>query len=255
MITAMPASHRRPFVAALLLWFALPSGGADARSPLENVLEDVAEQSNLLVPLRADGKIESDSAAGAKSDRVALLTRNRAGGGTETYLAFEKEGLRLLISGGAAKIAAGSKAKDAEAGTAIGTTAFTVEDLLPFDAKRCMGVHIVDDRPDVMAIRCDPGKDTKTQYSLTVWKIDRAKGVPLQVLYYRDTMSNLVKMMKVDDLVSVGNKWRPQRVVMQDFKLRTKDVVTLSWQQDPKFAPELFDPASLGDASLVSWPK
>jgi hypothetical protein len=228
---------------------------AEARSPLDDLLADMAEQSRLLVPLRADGTIESDSAKGKKSDRVALLTRNREGGGAETLFAFEKADLRVLVAGPeGAKIATGKKVRDAKLETQIGDTSFTVEDLLPFDPKRCWGVHIVDDRPDVMAIRCDPGKDTKTQYTLTVWKVDRAKGVPVQVLYYRETMSNLVKMLKADDLVSVGNKWRPQRLVMQDFKLHTKDVLTLTWQQDPKFPPELFDPRSLGDTSLLNWP-
>jgi hypothetical protein len=41
---------------------------------------------------------------------------------------------------------------------------------------------------------------------------------------------------------------------MQDYKLRTKDAVSLTWQQDPKFLPELFDPKSLGDAKLLTWP-
>ena len=246
----------RLWLAVWLVFLAVPSAPAAARSPLEDLLEHMAEQSRLLVPLRADGTIESDAGGGKTSDRVAVLTRNRAAGGVETLVALEKAGVRVLFGGPAeVKSATGGKVRDASYETKIGETGFTVEDLLAFDAKRCMGVHIVDDRPDVMAIRCDPGKDSKTQYSLTVWKIDRAKGVPIQVLYYRDTMSNLVKMLRLEDHVSVGNKWRPQRLVMQDYKLRTKDAVSLTWQQDPKFPPELFDPKSLGDAALLAWPK
>ena len=240
------------FVVALFV----AASAAEARSPLDQLLEDMAAQTQLLVPLRADGTIESDAAKGKASDRVALVTRGRAGGGAETFLAFEKADLRVLVPGPeGAKIATGKKVRDAKLETQIGDTSFTIEDLLAFDPKRCWGVHIVDERPDVMAIRCDPGKESKTQYTLTVWKVDRAKGVPVQVLFYRETMSNLVKMLKADDFVSVGNKWRPQRLLMQDFKLHTKDVLTLTWQQDPKFPPELFDPSSLGDASLVSFPK
>jgi hypothetical protein len=241
-------------LATTLLLVAL-SAPADAGRPLDDLLEHMAEQSRLLVPLRADGTMESD-AGGKTTDRVAILTRNRQGGGVETLMGLEKAGVRALVGGPTeAKLATGGKVRDASYETKIGETGFTVEDLLPFDAKRCMGIHIVDDRPDVMAIRCDPGKDSKTQYSLTVWKIDRAKGVPIQVLYYRDTMSNLVKMLRLEEHVSVGNKWRPQRLVMQDYKLRSKDVVTLTWQQDPKFPPELFDPKSLGDGALLTFPK
>jgi len=51
-----------------------------------------------------------------------------------------------------------------------------------------------------------------------------------QVLLYKDSMTNLVKALRQDDFVQVGSKWRPKRIVMQDFKLRTKDVLSLDWQ-------------------------
>jgi hypothetical protein len=69
-----------------------------------------------------------------------------------------------------------------------------------------------------------------------------------QVLLYKDNMTNLVKMLRNDDFEQVASKWRPKRVVMQDFKLRTKDTFEIQWQPSPTAPAELFDPKAFAAA-------
>ena len=66
----------------------------------------------------------------------------------------------------------------------------------------------------------------------------------LQALLYKGTMTNLVKMLRNDDFVRVGQQWRPKRVTMQDFKIRTKDVLSLEWKAAAPVPPETFDPSA-----------
>jgi hypothetical protein len=51
-------------------------------------------------------------------------------------------------------------------------------------------------------------------------------------------------MLRNDDFVQVGKQWRPKRVTMQDFKVRTKDVLSLEWQAGAPIPPGAFDPSA-----------
>ena len=83
-----------------------------------------------------------------------------------------------------------------------------------------------------------------------VYKFDRGKSVMLQVLLYKESMTNLVKMVRNDDFTQVESKWWPKRIIMQDFKIRTKDVISLEWQPASTVPEGIFDPKSFGTAAL-----
>ncbi|MEA2625006.1 MAG: Outer rane lipoproteinsorting protein [Candidatus Binatota bacterium] len=249
------AMNRAAAILVLACLAAHPRGARAERSALAAMVDDAEEQARLLTPLRADVTAEIEGAKGKSQDRIVLVVRNDPApkGGVQTYVEFEKAGVKVLVLGPAeAWISDGGKVRKAALDTQIAGTNWTVEDLLPFDVTRCGSTRIVDSRPEQMTLACEAERKGPSQYVLTVYKMDREKAVPIQVLYYKESMNNLVKMQRAQGYEKVGAKWRPSHVEMRDFKLRTKDVLDLRWEQDPKFPPEIFDPKSLSDRSLTA---
>jgi hypothetical protein len=252
----MESAMTRTAAVLVLAFLAAHARGAYAeRSALATMVDDAEEQAQLLTPLRAEITAEIHGNKGKTEDDIVLVVRNdpERKSGVQTYVEFEKAGVKVLVLGlDQAWISDGGKVRKAALDAQIAGTNWTVEDLLPFAVTRCGSTRIVDSRPEQMTLACEAERDGPSQYVLTVYKMDREKAVPIQVLYYKDSMNNLVKMQRADGYEQVGAKWRPSRVEMRDFKLRTKDVLELRWEQDPKFPPELFDPKSLSDRSLTA---
>src|SRR5205085_11948657 len=142
---------------------------------------------------------------------------------------LEKAGVRLLaLAPSELYVATAGKPKKSSADAAIGPTSFTAEDFLDFSPARCAAMRTADLGQDSFTVVCEP-KKPPSQYSLMVFKFDREKSALVQVLLYKDSMTNLVKLIRHDDFVRVGTAWCPKRIVVQDYKLRTKDVLTLDW--------------------------
>jgi hypothetical protein len=226
--------------------------GAAAASDLDRVAKAAAEQAHVAAPLRADVKAEIDGLEGKKSERIVMLFRPAPSGpGIETYVQLGEGALRYLVqSDGTAWVAEGGKARKIPLDTLIGATSWTVEELLPFSIERCGLPRTVEVMPAYMTVLCDPKQEHRGQYVLWVYKFDREKAMPERVLFYQERQDNLVKMLRNEDFTLIGRKWRPKRMVMQNFKLRTRDVFEIEWSQDPKFPPEIFDPGTFAGASL-----
>lgn len=242
-------------LAALLVSVVLHCEAASA-DMLATLLQGVNESLRPSTPLRADGSVESDSLEGNKQDRLVLV--ERAGADTEVpaqvYVELEKAKVHLLALGPSElHISADGKSRQATSETAVDSTSFTTEDWLPFSAARCAAMRIVDINAEQFTVLCEP-KTPPSQYRLMVYKFDREKSVMLQVLLYKDSLTNLVKMLRNDDFIQVESKWRPKRIVMQDFKVRTKDVISLEWQPASTVPAQVFDPKSFGSALAASAP-
>ena len=223
---------------------------------LATLLQGVNESLRPSTPLRADGSVESDSLEGNKQDRLVLV--ERAGADTkvpaQVYVELEKAKVHLLALGPSELyISADGKSRPATPETAVDSTSFTTEDWLPFSAARCAAMRIVDINAEQFTVLCEP-KTPPSQYRLMVYKFDREKSVMLQALLYKDSMTNLVKMLRNDDFIQVESKWRPKRIVMQDFKVRTKDVISLEWHPASAVPARVFDPKSFGAALAASAP-
>ncbi len=223
---------------------------------LATLLQGVNESLRPSTPLRADGSVESDSLEGNKQDRLVLV--ERAGADTkvpaQVYVELEKAKVHLLALGPSELyISADGKSRQATPETAVDSTSFTTEDWLPFSAARCAAMRIVDINAEQFTVLCEP-KTPPSQYRLMVYKFDREKSVMLQALLYKDSMTNLVKMLRNDDFIQVESKWRPKRIVMQDFKVRTKDVISLEWHPASAVPARVFDPKSFGAAFAASAP-
>lgn len=221
------------------------------------LLASVADAARLPSPLVAAGQIDIDGIKGKTQDRVVLVERAAADekAPTQKLAAFEAAKVRALArSPSELFLADDEKPKPAKADASVAASSFTVEDFLPFAPERCAAMRIADASDDQFTVICEP-KRPPSQYSLMVYKFDREKSVVRQVLLYKDSSTNLVKMLRNDEFTQVGGTWRPKRVVMQDFKLRTKDTLTLEWRTEAKIAAEAFDPKSFAAAALPAAPK
>jgi hypothetical protein len=216
---------------------------AFADDTLAALLRAVHDASKPSSPFRAVGTIDSDGLRGKSQDRLVWIERAGSGDGAplQAYLELANAKVRLLALGPAdLRMAIDGRPSQAQPDQAVASTSFTAEDVLTFAPERCAAMRLAELSEDRFSLVCEP-KKPPSQYSLMVYKFDREKAAMLQVLLYKGTMTNLVKMLRNDDFVQVGAKWRPQRVTMQDFKVRTKDVLSLRWQEAAKIPAETFD--------------
>ncbi len=216
---------------------------------LDAFLHQAEEAAQVAVPLRGDGQVEVASPEATRRDQVALVLRPPA----DTFIAFQQQAVKAVLLGSAAfRLKPGAnKVEPFALDASLDDSDFTREDLEPFRAARYKDARISDDSPTQLTVTLFP---TDSQYSLVVITFDRQKKVPLKTLYYRDTASNLVKMQRDTDYVSIADKWKPTTMTMESFKLRTHTTMTVHWLPEDKLRAELFDPAALAQAPLTLWP-
>ena len=241
---------RTTVLATLLLAVTVSTARADMES-LKEFLHSAEETAQLSAALRADGDFAVTSATGMRHDQVVILLRPVA----DTYIELRQEGTKALITGSGEQAyvlkRGASKAEPFAADATFADSDFTREDLEPFHMARYKDGRISDETGAEITVTLFPGT---SEYSLVVVTFDREKKVPVKVLYYKDTLSNLVKMRQDSGHVLVGRKWMPTTVTMETFKLRTQTTFTLKWSQEPTFPPELFDQVFLPRPSGVVWP-
>ncbi len=234
---------------ASLLWLASPAVAADS---LEVLLSGIEKAAALAAPVRGEGTADIDGLRGKIQDHVTFLRRagTTKGAPPQVFLELRDAKLRALAAApGSLHVANKGSGAAAKPDAMLAPSDFSAEDLLPFARGRCATTRIADLANDQFTIVCEPSKAV-SQYALAVYKFDRAKFVPLQVLLYKDSMTNLVRMLRQDDFVQVGTAWLPGRVVLQDFKLRTRDELTLTWKSAPDAPAAAFDPGSFASAPL-----
>lgn len=240
---------RIAIVGTLLLTLAGGPVLAD-RLNLEQFLREAEEAARVTVPVRGDGQFEVTSPEGTRRDHVALLIRPTA----DAFIELQQEGIKtlLLYTGGQGFYhkAGAPHAEIFASAASFAESDFTREDLEPFQLSHYTQPRIADDSATELTVMLVP---KASQYSLEVITFDREKKVPLKTLYYRDTLSNLVKMGRDSDYVLIGRKWMPTTISMETFKLRTRAAFTLHWGERGNVPSDLFDPASLPRASASLW--
>jgi hypothetical protein len=225
---------------------------AVAGDTLTALLDMVAEASRIETPLVAVGKADIDGVKGKVEDHVVIVERASANpkAPPQLVVGFETGKSRVLSLGPAAlHLANDGKAKTAAPDDAVPPSSFSAEDFLPFEPERCAVIRIADMSDTQFTLICEP-KKPPSQYSLMVFKFDRELAVPRQVLLYKDTSTNLVRMIRSDDFVKVGKSALPKQIVLQDFKLRTRDTLSLEWRADAKLGAEFFDPKTFATVPL-----
>jgi hypothetical protein len=240
----------RPVHAMVVLGIVVLIGGA-AYADIENLthfLRRAEEATHVTVAVRGDGEFAVQTPEATRRNQVAMIVRPPA----DIFLALRQERIKALLLGNDGHLL---KTGAATAGpfhpaATFAESDFTREDLETFRLSRFKDWRISDESGTELTVMLVP---QDSQYSLVVITFDREKKVPLKTLYYRETLSNLVKMRRDEAFVFVGRMWMPGRTSMETFKLHTQTTFTMRWTEDSSLPSELFDPAALPHAGIV-WP-
>src|SRR5262249_45450845 len=79
------------------------------------------------------------------------------------------------------------------------------------------------------------------------------RNVIAQTKYYRDSISNLVKLRKDDDFSQVGGRWRPATIGFEGLRPPSTTRLALTWREAPDAPAALLTPAGLRAPSTLVW--
>jgi len=211
--------------------------------PLSDLLSAVAEAARAPRPLRADVRIERD---GAAAGEAILLARGR-----RVYLETRSGTRALLSPGKVVVVARNGRLARAAPGAALDGTDILLEDLEPFGVRSLSTPQVSDETPARVVVTAAPSPPSV--YVLIVLTIDRERYTILQTKYYRDSISNLVKMRRDDEFAEVAGSWRPAVVTVQSFRDSSTTQLALGWREATDAPPALFTPAGLRAPSPLRW--
>ena len=237
--------HSRPalMMRALILLGSTVTWAPVRAETLADLLSAVAVQATAPRPLRADVRIERDETPAG--DAILLAH------GTRVYVET-RSGTRALLSPGKVVVLRGTRVVRAAPGTALEGTDVLLEDLEPFSERSLSTPQVSDETPERLVVTAAP--TPPSAYVLLVHTIDRERDVILQTKYYRDSISNLVKIRRDDEFTQVGERWRPATIAVQSFREPTTTRLSLTWREAPDAPAALFTPAGLRAPSPVRWP-
>lgn len=227
-------------VALLVALVASAARGED----LATLLAAATSGARPTATVRGDGELVTTSPDGSTRQRIAVL--QRANG--DLAIEVQPGDVRALIpAAGPALIAAvGPFAADAP----LAGGELTREDLQPFDAARFSSPTIVDRGSAGTTVQLDP-KDS--QYTLVVVTFAPDTRVPVKVMSYKDTLSNLLRMRRERGHIQVAGRWLPTEVISENFPLKVTTTLTLQWKTAPDQA-QWFDAKAFATAPALIAP-
>jgi hypothetical protein len=212
--------------AALGATVTTPSArGADVR----DVLRPVASNAKAPTPLRADGQITREGAAPVA---VVLLAR-----GDRIYLQTSS-GTRALIRPGRVVVPGEKGLTRAPLDAPLPGTDILLGDLAPFTVGDLATPQVSDDGPSGVVVTGAPARPSP--YVLLVETIDAEHQLVVRTKYYRETITNMVKMRRDFDPVEVGGRWRTSRITVEAFRPPNTTTLTLTWRAAPETPPAVF---------------
>jgi hypothetical protein len=230
-------------VAASLLYLLLAASAQPVQAvSVQELLPAVAAESSAPHMLRADVHVERDGTAAGDAVLLAL--------GQRLYLET-RSGTRALLSPGKVVVARKGRLVRAPVGTTLPGTDVLLEDLEPFGVGRMPVAQVSDENPLGIVVTGAPAPPSA--YVLLVLTIDPERNVIAQTKYYRDTISNLVKMRKDDDFSQVGGRWRPATIGFDSLRPPSTTRLALTWREAPDAPAALLTPAGLRVPSTLVW--
>jgi len=237
-MTAWLSYHTRLVIPILFVAVA-----AVRAEELRDLLPVIAAQARAPRPLRADLRLERE---GVPTVQAVLLER-----GGRRYLET-RTGTRALLSPGKVVVVRNGRVARAAPGTALEGSDILLEDLEPFGTGSLTVPQVSDEGPTGMVVTGAP--TPPTAYALLVHTMDPEKAVIVKTKYYRESVSNLVKMSRDDDFIEVAGRWRPGTFVMETFRPDTRTTtLTLAWREAPDAPAAVFTPAGLRAPSPITW--
>jgi hypothetical protein len=157
---------------------------------------------------------------------------------------------RALLHPGKTLVAREGHVARAKPGTPLGGTDLLLEDLVPFSVGLLKVPQINDDGPAGVVVS---GAPTGTSvHTLLVFTIDRERNVVVRTQYYRDSISNLVRVRRDDAFVEIGRRWRPGEITVDALRQRTSTHLAFTWRDAPDVDPVVFTPAGLRRAPVLA---
>ena len=233
--------HSRVGASLLSLLLAAVAQPVQAVS-VQELLPAVAAESSAPRLLRADVHVERD---GTPAGDAALLAR-----GQRLYLET-RSGTRALLSPGKVVIVRNGRLVRAPVGATLPGTDVLLEDLEPFGVERMPVAQVSDENPVGVVVTGAPAPPSA--YALLVITIDPERNVIAQTKYYRDSISNLVKIRKDDDFTQVGGRWRPATIGFEGLRPPSSTRLGLTWREAPDAPAALLTPGGLRAPSTLVW--
>ncbi len=233
-----------PFLIVALL---LSASTAEAnRSDLVAFLERTERMGDFQAPVRADITIHNKD--GAVEEAVLIVSPQHK----RQFFAFKSTGWRALMPVGwgigKAIKAAGDKPTACGVDEPLSGTDLRAMEFFAFWHTDYSTAFISDsNRLEKTVTLYAPDE---TPYILFVITFDKAKLVPLATKYYKNQMSNLVRMRKDSDHVMVGSRPRPQKIEIDDYAENTKTTIELSWKVLESVPAEAMDEVKFGEAKI-----
>jgi hypothetical protein len=158
-------------------------------------------------------------------------------------------GTRALIRPGKILLAGPGGARRAERGAALSGTDLLLEDLTPFTLSRLTTPQISDEGPMGTVVTGAPV--APSAYVLLVQTIEEERGTVARTQYYRDAISELVKIRRDGGFTQVDGHWRPTEITVESFRDKTSTRLTLTWRPAPTTPAERLTPAGLRGPGLL----
>ena len=204
------------------------------------LLAAVADGAGFAVPTRADVRITRGSDA---ETRAVLVGR-----GHTLYVELS-DATRALLHPGKILVAQQRRVVRAKPGTPLDGTDLLLEDIVPFSARLLQVPQINDDGPAGVVVSGAPAGTSA--HTLLVFTIDRERMAVVRTQYYRDSISNLVRVRRNDAFVEVAGRWRPGEITVDDLRQHTSTHLALAWREVPDVDPVVFTPAGLRRAPVL----
>lgn len=236
----MRAPRGAPALAALVAVVTLPAAGHG--ETVAALLAAVAGNAASATPVRADVRVECTPACAPAS--FVLVGR-----GDAIYVEVAG-GLRALVRPGETLVRQGERGAAAAPDSALGDTPLLLEDLRVFTADALRVPQISDDGPEGVVVTGAPARGSV--YALLVYTIDRDRAVVTKTQYYRDSISNLVKIRRDAGFTKVAGRWRPGEIVVERLHDQRRAKLTLAWREAPAAPAELFEPKGLEAPSAIT---
>ncbi len=200
---------------------------------------------------RADATVSVEAPKGSRTTQAIALFA--PGKDARWYLQLREPSRQALVLGSERRVMerTGSGTQTVPIGAPIADLGISYEDLSRFIADDFKLWQITDEGPETILVGGYPAVDSA--YVYRAYTLDKERTLILKGQFYAKSMNNLVKLRRDSDHVSLGKKWVPGTIEIENFPENSKVTLRLRWTQNPTVSPELLAPASFSAAPALAW--
>ncbi|HWP65567.1 MAG TPA: hypothetical protein VNO26_06630 [Candidatus Limnocylindria bacterium] len=223
-----------PFALLAVLALAAPARATD----LAALLAALDENARFDPPVRAEVTFETKRPTGPVTSTLVLYGRGR------TVRVELPDGRRGLAKPGKCVFAPAGGVPKAVREQVVGSSAFLLEDLVPFTASWLRVPLISDEGPAGVVVAGEPRQPSP--YVLVALTVPPDRPLVTAAKYYRWEVTNLTKMTRVTETAEVGGHWRPVVMDFQDLGPGgDTTTITFNWHEHPDLPAVAFTPSGL----------